>query len=231
MTYRRVCAFIPLRAIIHSSKHIWTKGTNKGQSDRSAATGIRTDTRTRWEPVQRRPTDLASSWPHRRALKRLQDKLPPSLFRLFLPYLSLSLPPPVLALASVQTTNHIDGFVFNSLKPLSSAVSSLPPALWVTSRNPGRTSPKRCFGRQPALPSQIETILTRALDQGRTSLSGRCRHWSCTFFFGFRKVLKGFHLKDVCNVSWLNTYDYNSPNMYWSLMCNRITIITITIYI
>ncbi len=65
-----------------------------------------------WEPVQRRPTDLASFWPLQRALKRLEDNLP-------LPLSVLPpLPPSVLMLASVQTTNHIDGFVFNSLNPL-----------------------------------------------------------------------------------------------------------------
>ncbi|CAB1436057.1 unnamed protein product [Pleuronectes platessa] len=47
-----------------------------------------------------------------------------------------------------QTTNHTDGFVFNSLSlPLtpSSTFASHPPAVWVTSRNRGPTSTKEMF--------------------------------------------------------------------------------------
>lgn len=69
-----------------------------------------------------------------------------------------------LALASIQTTNHIDGFVFNSLNRFSSSITSLPPSVWVTSRNLGLMNPKRCFGRKPALPSQTGTTCTLAVN-------------------------------------------------------------------
>lgn len=122
---------------------------------RSAQTGIQKDANTHAGKTElRHPTDLASSWPLQRALKRLQDNLPRPLSvpSSLLPSVS-PLPPSVLSLASVQTTNHIDGFVFNSLTPTSlpppphHPIPALPPAVWVTSRNTGLRNPKRYFGR------------------------------------------------------------------------------------
>lgn len=124
-------------------------------SARAARTGIksehrRTDEEKRrmltscWEPVPRAPIDPLD--PTRGHLKGLKTVRHPS-YPCILSVLPLRPPPPtVLALASVQTTNHIDGFVFNSLSTLpASAAASLPPAAWVTSRNPGPKSPKEMF--------------------------------------------------------------------------------------
>ncbi len=75
--------------------HMYSVGTNTGQMDRWTQIGTDRYTdgysHTCWEPVLRRPTDLASSWPLQRALKRLEDNL--SLPLSVLPSLPLSLAP------------------------------------------------------------------------------------------------------------------------------------------
>lgn len=93
MTYRRGMWIHTLGGnyTLHQT-HLYSVGTNTGQMDR--CTQIGTDrspegySHTWREPVLRRPTDLASSWPLQRALKRLWDNL--SLPLSVLP----SLPPP-----------------------------------------------------------------------------------------------------------------------------------------
>lgn len=162
--------------------HMYSVAANTGQMDRWTQIGTDRYTEgyshTRWEPVLRHPTDLASSWPLQRALKRLEDNLPlPLSVPPSLPPLSLLLsslwplsrqPITLMALFSTPSTS------------FSSTIASLPPAVWVTSRNLGLTNPKRCFGRQPKLPSQIETNLTKVLNQSKKkeTMSGWCCHWS-----------------------------------------------------
>lgn len=130
--------------------HMYGVGTNAGQMDRW--TQITTDrytegnSHTCWEPLLRHPTDLAS-WPLQRALKRLEGSLPLPFLFLLPSHLLSSLWPlskqPITLMA-----------LFSTLSP------SLPPVVWVTSRNLGLMSPEGCFGRQPALVSQTETTLS-----------------------------------------------------------------------
>lgn len=183
MTYRRVCAFIALGGnyALPPNTHVqW-----KVRTDRSAQTGIQTDARThagsqhRDAPQIWHPLDPSSG--HLKGLKTISPSL---FFVLPLP----SLPPSVLALASVQTTNHIDGFVFNSLNHLflhhritsSCSVGNI-------QESEGLTSPKRCFGRQPALgQAKLRPTSHWPLNQGRKTMSGWRCHWSYTFF-SFRR--------------------------------------------
>lgn len=185
---------------------------------RSAQTGIQMDARRR---AGNRSSDAPWTW-HPPSSSRGHLKARRQVFLFFTPSLSPSPSQPLpLTLASVQTTTQIDGFVFSSLSLYSSAITSLPAAVWATSRNLGLMRPKRCVGRRPELPGQIETTLTLTINQVKKSRSGVCWHWK---FKGgwlvFYIILKGFEPKKKSVL-----HGENSSLILFSscILCERLT--------